>query len=54
MRQLGFLEVRHDVDRVKRDHGHKLAAGLDVLSDAQRPRANCAIDRGGDRGVAEG
>ena len=52
-RQLGFLVVRHDVDRIERHHGHELAASLDVLPDAQRPRADRAVNRSGDRGVAK-
>src|ERR1700748_3488740 len=33
--KLGLLIIGNDVDGVKRNHGHKLRAGLNVLPDAQ-------------------
>ena len=51
--QLRLLEVRHEVDRIERHHGHQLGSGLDVLADPQGPGADRAIDRGGDGRVAQ-
>jgi hypothetical protein len=51
--ELGFLVVGHDIDRVERHHRHQGRAGLDVLADPQRPRANRAGDRCDDGRVGQ-
>ena len=51
--KLGLLVVGDDVDRAQRHDRHQLRAGLDVLPDPQRPRADRAILGRDDRRVAE-
>ncbi len=53
MGELRLLEVGDDIDRMQRHDRHQLRAGLHILADAQRARADRAVDRRGDRGVGE-
>ena len=45
MGELGLLEIGDDIDLIQRHHRHQLRAGLHVLADPQRPRADGAFDR---------
>ena len=50
--QLRFLVVGGDIDRLQRHDRHQLRARLHILPDPQRARADRAVHRRGDRGVA--
>ena len=51
--QLRLLVICDDVHRLQRHHRHQLGAGLHVLADPQGADADSAVDRRGDRRVAE-
>ena len=53
MGELGLLEVRDHIDRVERHHRHQLRAGLHILADPQRARADGAVDRRDDLRVGQ-
>ena len=53
MRELGFLEIRDDIDRIQRHHRHQLRSGLHELADAQRTRSDGAVNRRGDLRVGQ-
>src|SRR4029078_5339446 len=43
--ELRLLEVRDHIDRIQRYDRHQLRAGLRILSDPERARANRAVHR---------
>ena len=53
MRELRLLEIRDHIDRIQRHHRHQLRAGLHILPDPERTRADRAVDRRRDLRVGE-
>ena len=53
MGELGLLEIGDDIHCIERHHRHQLRAGLHILADPERARADRAVDRRGDLRVGE-
>ena len=51
--ELGFLVVRDHISGVQRHHRHQLRARRDILPDPQAAGADRAVDRRGDRRIAQ-
>ena len=53
MGELGLLEIGDHIDRIQRHDRHQLGAGLHILADPERARADRTVNRRGDLRIGQ-